>query len=74
MSKPDPVERAVEEKNDDHNVFLRPIHKPEPVVNEKIEDLPGKFQPVRLKPIVKPHDPRPSGSTISDNEAVPMAT
>ena len=77
VSKPDPVESSVEENSDGsrhHNVFLRPIHKPEPVVNEKTEDLPGKFQPVRLKPIVKPHDPRPSGSTIYDNEAVPITT
>ena len=77
VSKPDPVESSVEEKSDGsryHNVFLRPIHKSEPVVSEKTEDLPGKFQPVRLKPIVKPHDPRPSGSTISNNEAVPMVT
>lgn len=77
VSKPDPVESQVEERSDGsrhHNVFLRPIHKSEPVLNEKSEDLPGKFQPVRLKPIVYPHDPRPSGSTISDNKTVPMVT
>ena len=65
VSKPDPVESQVEEKSDGnrhHNVFLRPIN------------FPGKFQPVRLKPIVKPHDVRPSGSTISDSETVPMVT
>ena len=77
VSKPDPVDSPVEEKSDSsrhHNVFLRPIPKPEPVVNDKTEDLPGKFQPVRLKPITKPYDPRLSGSTSSDNETVPMAT
>lgn len=77
VSKPDPVESQVEERSDGsrhHNVFLRPIHKSEAVLNEKSEDLPGKFQPVRLKPIVYPHDPRPSGSTISENETVPMVT
>ena len=77
VSHPDPVESPVEEKSDSsrhHSVFLRPIPKPEPVVNDKNENLPGKFQPVRLKPIGKPYDPRPSGSTISDNETVPMVT
>lgn len=77
VSKPDPGENPVEENSDNsrhHNVFLRPIPKPEPVVNDKTEDLPGRFQPVRLKPIVKPCDPRPSGSTVSDSENVPMAT
>lgn len=77
VSKPDPVESPVEDKSEKsrhHNVFLRPLPKPEPVVNDKTEDLPGRFQPVRLKPIVKPCDARPSGSTISDNETVPIAT
>ena len=77
VSKPDPVDSPVEEKSDSsrhHSVFLRPIPRPEPVVSDKTEDLSGKFQPVRLKPIAKPYDPRPSGSTISDNEIVPMAT
>lgn len=75
VSKPDPVEGPVGEKSDSgrHNVFLRPIPKPEPAVSDKNEDLPGKFQPVRLKPIVTPYD-RPSGSTTSDNETVPMLT
>lgn len=77
VSKPDPVDSPVEEKSDSsrhHNVFLRPIPKPEPVVSDNTEDLSGKFQPVRLKPIAKPYDPRPSGSSISDNETMPMAT
>lgn len=76
VSKPDPVEGPVDEKSDSgrHNVFLRPIPKPEQAVNDKNEDLPGKFQPVRLKPIVTPFDRKPSGSTTSDNVTVPMLT
>lgn len=76
VSKPDPVEGPVDEKSDSgrHNVFLRPIPKPESAVNDKNEDLPGKFQPVRLKPIVTPFDRKPSGSTTSDNVTVPMLT
>ena len=76
VSKSDPVEGPVDEKSDSgrHNTFLRPIPKPEPVVNDKSEDLPGKFQPVRLKPISTPYDRKPSGSTTCDNETVPMLT
>ena len=73
VSKPDPVESPPVEENSDnsrHNVFLRPIPKLEPVVSDKNDDLRGKFQPVRLKPIVKPYHPRQSASTISDNEVM----
>ena len=77
VSKPDPAESQVEEKNDSsryHNVLLRPIPKPEPVVNDKTEDLPGRSQPLRLKPIVKACDVRSSGTIVHDNEAGPMTS
>lgn len=74
---PDPVESQAEEEREisrSHNVVLRPIPKPEPVVNDKTEDLPGRIQPVRLKPIVYPCDIRPSVSTVTDHtEVAPMA-
>ncbi|KAL9980202.1 hypothetical protein ACROYT_G008757 [Oculina patagonica] len=77
VSKPDPVENQVEKKSENsrhHNVFLRPISKPEPVVNGKTEDSPARFQPVRLKPLVKACGVRSSGSTGADSEAAPMAS
>ena len=77
VSKPDPAESQGEDgsENSRHrSVFLRPIPKPEPVVNDKTEDLPGRFQPVRLKPIVKACELRSSGTSVAESEAAPMAT
>ena len=78
VSKPDPVESQAEvqesENNKPRSVFLRPIPKPEPVVNNNTEDSSGRFQPVRLRPIVYPYEVRPSGSSVTDTEAAPMTT
>ena len=63
-----------------HNVHLRPIPKPEPAVNnDSTEDMQGRFQPVRLKPIVYPVAPKTqrssevASSLKSASEVVPMA-
>ena len=63
-----------------HNVHLRPIPKPEPAVNnDSTEDMQGRFQPVRLKPIVYPVAPKTQRSSEvlsslkSASEVVPMA-
>lgn len=62
------------------NVHLRPIPKPEPAVNnDSTEDMQGRFQPVRLKPIVYPVAPKTQRSSEvlsslkSASEVVPMA-
>ena len=77
VSKPEPVATQSEEEKEDgvvkpRSVFLRPVPKPEPAVNDKTEDPPGRFQPVRLKPIVYPLGARSSGSKVADSEVAPM--
>ena len=79
VSKPEPVATQSKEENDSdsikpHSVFLRPTPKPEPTVNnDKTDDLHGKFQLVRLKPIVYPMGARSSGAKAADSERAPVA-
>lgn len=56
-----------------HNVHLRPIPKPEPAVNnDSTEDMRGRFQPVRLKPIFYPTAPTTQRSQkVADSEVAP---
>ena len=77
VSKPEPVKKQSEEKESDssrpHNVFLRPLPKPEPLVNsDNAEDSHGRFQQVRLKPIVYPMGPKSSGPKVTDTELTPI--
>ena len=56
-----------------HNVHLRPIPKPEPAVNnDSTEDMRGRFQPVRLKPLFYPTAPTTQRSQkVADSEVAP---
>lgn len=77
VSKPEPVAKQSEVKESEscrpHNVFLRPLPKPEPVVNsDNAEDSHGRFQHVRLKPIVYPMGPKSAGSKVTDTELTPI--
>lgn len=79
VSKPGPLATETEESKDNdsvkpRNVFLRPVPKPEPVVNNDIteDSSKGKFQPVRLKPLVYAMELKSSSSKVADSGTGPM--